>query len=117
MNLLGKLGFFCHCDHRYFNKLLSIRKDSIFWDFKTVQTKNKFFDDLAKLGQSAAGTVHGVKHEIDQIVKQKLESLLLEMDLVTRDEYEVLVARVDALVKENSDLHKKLEELNSKREE
>jgi len=55
-----------------------------------VQTDNKFFDDLAKLGQSAAGALHGVKAEVEALVRARLEHVLADMDLVTREEFEVV---------------------------
>lgn len=55
-----------------------------------MQTDNKFFDDLAKLGQSAAGTLHGVKAEVEALVRARLEHILTDMDLVTREEFEVV---------------------------
>ncbi|VAX07109.1 hypothetical protein MNBD_ALPHA03-2036, partial [hydrothermal vent metagenome] len=41
-----------------------------------MQTDNKFFDDLAKLGQSAAGTLHGVKGEFETMFRTRLEYIL-----------------------------------------
>lgn len=55
-----------------------------------MQTDNKFFDDLAKLGQSAVGTLHGVKGEAEAALRARLEQVLLGMDLVSREEFEVV---------------------------
>ena len=55
-----------------------------------MQTNNKMLDDLAKLGLSAAGTLHGVKSEIEALIRQRLEGLMAEMDLVSREDYEVV---------------------------
>ncbi|MCF6214621.1 MAG: accessory factor UbiK family protein [Emcibacter sp.] len=55
-----------------------------------MQTDNKFFDDLAKLGQSAAGTLHGVKGEFEAMFRARLDYILKDMDLVTREEFEVV---------------------------
>lgn len=55
-----------------------------------MQTKGRIFDDLARVANGAAGTLSGVRHEIEGVVKQRLERVLAEMDLVTRDEFEAV---------------------------
>lgn len=79
-----------------------------------MQTDNKFLDDLAKLGQSAAGAVHGIKGEVEGAFRQKLESVLSHMDLVSREEFDV-VREMAALARtENEALDKKLTLLEKK---
>lgn len=55
-----------------------------------MQTKGRLFDDLARVANGAAGTFSGVRHEIEGVVKQRLERVLADMDLVTRDEFEAV---------------------------
>lgn len=55
-----------------------------------MQTKGKIFDDLARVANGAAGTLSGVRGEIDGIVRRRLERVLSDMDLVTRDEFETV---------------------------
>jgi len=55
-----------------------------------MQTKGRIFDDLARVANGAAGTLSGVRHEIEGVVKQRLERVLADMDLVTRDEFEAV---------------------------
>jgi BMFP domain-containing protein YqiC len=78
-----------------------------------MQTNSRFFDDIAKLATTAAGSVQGMKGEFEALVQQRLERILSGMDLVTRDEFdavkemvvkatdenEKLLARIDALEK------------------
>lgn len=73
-----------------------------------MQTDNKFFDDLAKLGQSAAGTLHGVKGEIEAMIRARLENILRDMDMVSREEFEVVRDMVKAARAENEVLAKKI---------
>lgn len=54
----------------------------------SMQTKNRLLEDLAKVASGAASTVVGVKQEVDAIVRQRLERLASELDLVTREEFE-----------------------------
>lgn len=55
-----------------------------------MQTKGRIFDDLARVANGAAGTLSGVRHEIEGVVKQRLERVLADMDLVGRDEFEAV---------------------------
>lgn len=76
-----------------------------------VQTQNKFFDDLAKLATGAAGTLHGVKAEFEGAVRQRVERLLSDMDLVTREEFEAIKAMAVEARRENEDLKARLDAL------
>jgi len=57
-----------------------------------MQTSNRFLDDLAKVANSAVSTVGGIKGEVEAIVRQRLDRLLGDMDLVARDEFEAVKA-------------------------
>ena len=79
-----------------------------------MQTRNKFFDDIAKVATSAAGTLTGMKGEIEHIVRHKVESFINSMNLVTREEFEVASAMI-AKARENQEkLEKKVKVLESK---
>ena len=73
-----------------------------------MQTDNKFFDDLAKLGQSAVGTLHGVKGEVEAMIRARLEHVLQDMDLVTREEFDVVRGMAREARAENSELADKI---------
>ncbi len=51
---------------------------------------NKLLDDMARVAGSAIGTVAGIKGEFDHFVRQRIESCLVKMNLVTREEYDVV---------------------------
>lgn len=57
-----------------------------------MQTSNRFFDDLAKVANSAVSTLAGIKGEIEAMVSQRLERFLADMDVVPRDEFEAIKA-------------------------
>ncbi|MBL4601355.1 MAG: accessory factor UbiK family protein [Emcibacteraceae bacterium] len=78
-----------------------------------MQSDNKFLSDLARLGQSAAGTLHGVKSELQGQVKTRLESALMDMDLVSREEYEVVREIAIAAREENALLLTRLDALEN----
>ncbi|NQW00302.1 MAG: accessory factor UbiK family protein [Rhodospirillales bacterium] len=55
-----------------------------------MQTNNRLLDDLAKVANGAVSTLVGVKSEVEASIRQQLERLLVDMDLVTRDEFEAI---------------------------
>ena len=57
-----------------------------------MQTKGKFFDDVAKVAGGAMGTLGGMKQEAESAVRQRVERLLSDMDLVPRDEFDAMAA-------------------------
>jgi len=57
-----------------------------------VQSQNRLLDDLAKVATSAMGTLSGVREEVESQVRQRLERVLGQMDLVTREEFDAVKA-------------------------
>jgi BMFP domain-containing protein YqiC len=57
-----------------------------------MQTQNPFLDDLARMAQGVVGGLSGLKHEIDTRLREQLERVLSRMDLVSREEFEVVKA-------------------------
>ena len=55
-----------------------------------MQTNNRILDDLAKVANGAVSTLVGVKSEVEATIRQQMERLLVDMDLVTREEFEVM---------------------------
>jgi BMFP domain-containing protein YqiC len=55
-----------------------------------MQTRNRLFDDAARIAGGAVGTLAGAKREIEALVRQQLERMLSSLDLVTRDEFEAV---------------------------
>ncbi len=78
-----------------------------------MQTDNKLFDDLSRLGTSVLGGLQGVKGEIDGAIKRQLERLLVDMDLVTREEFEAVRAMAQAAREENERLAARLAALEN----
>lgn len=55
-----------------------------------MQVDNKLLDDLARVAAGAAGAVTGLRDEVEAQMRQRMERLLSRMDLVTREEFEVV---------------------------
>lgn len=57
-----------------------------------MATRNRMFDDAARVAGGALGTLAGLKREIEAMARQQVERLLAGLDLVTRDEFEAVKA-------------------------
>ena len=57
-----------------------------------MQTRGRIFDDLAKVAGGAVSTLSGVKAEIEGLARQQIERLLVNADLVPRDEFDAVKA-------------------------
>ncbi len=79
-----------------------------------MQTSNRFFDDLAKMASGAASTVVGVRQEIEALVRQRIERLVADFDLVRRDEFEAVKAMAANARAEQERLERRVAELEAK---
>ena len=66
--------------------------------------KTKILSELSKIVLEAMNTLSGLKKEIETIVKIRVEKAINKMNLVRRDEFEVLKKIVQKLAKERKDL-------------
>jgi BMFP domain-containing protein YqiC len=57
-----------------------------------MQTQNRLLDDQARVANGAIGTLSGVKTEIETLVRQRFDAMLANMDLVTREDFDVVKA-------------------------
>jgi BMFP domain-containing protein YqiC len=55
-----------------------------------VQTTNRFFDEVARLMNDAAGVAQGVRREFETLFRTQAERWLRDLDLVKRDEFEAV---------------------------
>ncbi|MEC3910466.1 accessory factor UbiK family protein [Sphingobium sp. CR2-8] len=70
-----------------------------------MQSENRFFDDLAKLVNGAAGTVAGVSREFEANARERAKEWIGGMDFVTREEFDAVKA-IAAAAREEVDLLK-----------
>ncbi|MDE0148587.1 MAG: accessory factor UbiK family protein, partial [Rhodospirillaceae bacterium] len=54
-----------------------------------MQANNKLIDDFARVTTGMLGVAAGVRSEAEAMVKARLQGLLADMDLVTREEFDV----------------------------
>ena len=57
-----------------------------------MQSQNKLLDDLARAASGAVGVAAGMRGEVEARLKSQFERIIRDMDLVTREEYEVVAA-------------------------
>lgn len=55
-----------------------------------MQTSNRILDDLAKVANGAVASIAGVKGEIEAMIRQQLERLMSDANLVPRDEFDAM---------------------------
>ncbi|WP_293880614.1 accessory factor UbiK family protein [Sphingomonas sp.] len=61
-----------------------------------MQTENKFFEDISKFLNGAAGTVAGMTREAEAGVREKAKEWIGGLEFVSRDEFEAVKAMAAA---------------------
>jgi BMFP domain-containing protein YqiC len=79
-----------------------------------MQTRAKIFDDLAKVAGGAASTLSGIKGEIESLVRQQIERILVDADMVPRDEFDAVKAMAAKARSEQEILEKQVRDLEKK---
>ena len=74
-------------------------------------TSSRFFDEVAKLMNSAAGAAQGVRREIDTLVKAQVERVLNELNVVQREEFDAVKEMASRAREENERLLARVAEL------
>lgn len=76
-----------------------------------VQTTNRFFDEMARLMNDAAGVAGGVRKEVETIFQAQAEKILRNLDVVTREEFEAAKEMTAKARDENDRLAARLAEI------
>ena len=76
-----------------------------------MQTENRFFDDLARVAGGAMGALNGMRAEVEILFQQRLERVIADMNLVTREEFEIVEAMAAKARQETTDLSTRIETL------
>ena len=79
-----------------------------------MQSRNRLLDDIAKVANTAISSLAGVKDELEAIARHQLERYLSNLNLVEREEFEVIKAMVEKTRLQNLELNKKIESLEKK---
>ena len=68
--------------------------------------RNKILSDLSKFAVDAMSTFSGVKEEIETIVSLRVNKIIKKMNLVKKDEFDVLKKMVQKVMMENEKFKK-----------
>ena len=79
-----------------------------------MQIKNKLLNDLAKTATGALGGIQSVKNEIDGLIQSGIEKNIKDMNLVKRDEFNVVKEMATKARLENEELKKQIDKLKGK---
>jgi BMFP domain-containing protein YqiC len=78
-----------------------------------VQTSNRFFDEMARLMNDAAGAAQGMRREVETLFRAQAERLMRELDVVTREEFEAVKEMAAKAREENERLNTRIGELEA----
>jgi BMFP domain-containing protein YqiC len=76
-----------------------------------TQTSNRFFDEMARLMNDAASVAQGVKREAENAFRSQIERFVADLDLVKREDFEVVRDMASRARTENEELKQRVAEL------
>jgi BMFP domain-containing protein YqiC len=79
-----------------------------------TQTTNRFFDEVARLMNDAAGVASGVRREFDTMMRAQAERILRDLDVVKREEFEAVKEMARLAREENEALKARIAALEAK---
>ena len=79
-----------------------------------VQTTNRFFDEVARLMNDAAGVAQGVRREAETLFRTQAERILRELAVVQREEFEAVKDMARLAREENEALRARVAALEAR---
>ena len=79
-----------------------------------VQTTNRFFDEVARLMNDAAGVAQGVRREAEALFRTQAERILRELAVVQREEFEAVKDMARLAREENEALKARIAALEAR---
>ena len=79
-----------------------------------MQTRNRLLDDLARMANGAAGVATGMREEVEALVQERVERVLARLNLVAREEFEVVKAMAAKARSEQEALEKRIHDLETR---
>ena len=59
--------------------------------------KSKLINDFSNIAQGAFSTMNAIREELDVMVKSRLERVLVSKGLVTKEEHDIILLRINNL--------------------
>jgi BMFP domain-containing protein YqiC len=78
-----------------------------------TQTSNRLFDEMARLMGDAASVAQGVKREAETVFRTQMERIVADLDLVKREEFDIVREMASQARTENESLKKRIAELEA----
>ena len=79
-----------------------------------TQTTGRFFDEIGRLMNDAAGVAQGVRREFDSVFRSQAERILRDLDVVKRDEFEAVKEMARLAREENEALKARIAALETR---
>jgi hypothetical protein len=95
-------------------RIAIVRTDPQPESFQMTQASNRFFDEIGRLMNDAAGAAQGVKREVDTVVRNQAEKILRDLDIVKREEFEAVKDMARLAREENEALKSRIAALEAK---
>ena len=78
-----------------------------------TQSSNRLFDEMARLMGDAASVAQGVRREAETVFRTQMERFVADMNLVRREEFDVVKEMASKARVESEDLKKRIAELEA----
>lgn len=79
-----------------------------------TQTQNRIFDEFARLMTDAAGVAQSIRREVETVVRGQMERFVGDMDLVKREDFEVVRDMASKARAENEELKARVAALEAR---
>jgi BMFP domain-containing protein YqiC len=79
-----------------------------------MQTQNRLLDDLARVASSAMGIATGMRSEAEARLREQFEKIISQMDLVSREEHEVVQAMAQKAREDQEAMAERVETLEAR---
>jgi BMFP domain-containing protein YqiC len=76
-----------------------------------TQTSNRLFDEMTRLMNDATSVAQGVKREAEGVFRSQMERIVADLDLVKREDFDVVREMAAQAKAENEALKKRIEAL------
>jgi BMFP domain-containing protein YqiC len=94
--------------------ILKVELEPVQPGYSMTQTNNRFFDEVARLMNDAAGVATGVRREFDTVVRTQAERIMRDLDVVQREEFEAVKEMARIAREENEVLKARIAALEAK---
>jgi BMFP domain-containing protein YqiC len=78
-----------------------------------TQSSNRLFDEMARLMGDAASVAQGVKREAEGLFRTQMERFVADLDLVKREDFDIVKEMASKARGENEALKKRVEALEA----